>query len=247
MTTGFMYRYCNVISVILLTSAFVFLPLELSAQNYLDIQAELYGIPKKSKFHSSSRGSYNNPLALFNATKGVSQEVIGHIRSDKGVSFAGPAAVNKLLYDSSVAPTKSSITVEQKMQQMIEKNTTIKPIPACSRAKTEKTSSFFKAKNNDKNRVYFDTLYISHKDIPLDPQEALGINVNIVPYYEGEKRVSTLAIQGLNIPCLPYRLRSSGQFYFKHYGTDALKNYTSKPDAEGDLKQSVNSLFRERS
>lgn len=192
----------------------------------------LSGVPETSRFHK-------NPPSLLMATENLSQTVISHLRADKGIDIKPlSVAPAKSLSLSGSVPKDTEKTVTEAKSEMIRRNTSVSPIPECKKDELEKKPSGYKPKSkNERGLVFFDVLFIERKDLPLDPEVVFGDQTKVFPFSVEDKTPLAQSIEGLNLPCLPYRIRGTPLNFIRAKGVSALKNYSKDPNGNGELHE----------
>lgn len=83
--------------------------------------------------------------------------------------------------------------------------------------------------------VMLDRIFIPEGLIPLNPEEELGSNIDLVPLpQDSTESVVKTRFEIYEVPCVPYRMRVTNTGTFYHSGHDALKNYDSDPNGKGE-------------
>ncbi|RMD86705.1 MAG: hypothetical protein D6808_02700, partial [Candidatus Dadabacteria bacterium] len=106
-----------------------------------------------------------------------------------------------------------------------------RPIPLCAENRTEKKGR--KLKGGDKDKVLLDKLFIRKGKLPLSYRDYFGRTVEAFETDLEGKSLGSMVASGMNIPCVPYRIRVVGGIAYRHMGKDALKNYDGKPHGKG--------------
>lgn len=83
--------------------------------------------------------------------------------------------------------------------------------------------------------VMLDRIFIPEGLIPLNPEEELGSNIDLVPLSQDfNDSVIETKFEIYEVPCVPYRMRVTNNGTFYHSGHDALKNYDLDPNGKGE-------------
>lgn len=88
------------------------------------------------------------------------------------------------------------------------------------------------------NKVpYSDMLFVAEDLVPIDPEEAFGPNVRIIPYEAvlEPNQYPLLMMEIYDVPCLPYRIRVTNLARYTDTGLNALKLYSGGPAHKGKL------------
>jgi len=78
-----------------------------------------------------------------------------------------------------------------------------------------------------------DYLYIERKDLPEDPHRYFGKSTIIYLFDSNPMNPVPHMARGMGVPCLPFRLRGTSRYIFRHEGRPALLNYDENLDGEG--------------
>jgi hypothetical protein len=78
--------------------------------------------------------------------------------------------------------------------------------------------------DND-DRVLNDRLFVASELNPLDPDEIYGVGVKIYQYGSGVGEEQYTYQEIYQVPCLPFRIRSTSWGEIQYFGNDALKRY----------------------
>lgn len=211
---------------------------------------ERYGVPPASRFFARLGAALPGRSNIFDDTaqsaKPPPQTVIKHLRSTKGIPFPPPEQ------QAGPRPSKEYFTKgvdkairmrAEKMNEAMKKTLVPHDLPDCRAAKTETRSAKTK---NDQEKIFFDMLFIRKEMIPLNADEVFGKKTLIRSFRLDKATPSTLSAIGLNVPCLPYRMRVTNAGVFKHQGIDALKNYDSGPSGPGVLSDVMQQIAARR-
>ena len=125
-------------------------------------------------------------------------------------------------------------------------------LPACYDHKTEKKKipkdpALIKKlgggqalKNENNDTVFIDLLFVAEGDFPISPGEVFGRQVAVRKVTD-EDTQAAIAIrkmaQSVGATCLPYRIRITPDYLFKHFGTEALKNFDKNPGGKGKFHE----------
>ncbi len=89
--------------------------------------------------------------------------------------------------------------------------------------------------DGDDSVTYIDRLFVSEDLVPLDSSEVYGPKASLIPYGPNEPKATFIRMEIYRVPCVPYRMRSTGKADYIDTGTNALKNYTANPAGKGVL------------
>lgn len=215
------------------------------------------GIPPSSRFYKNfshfTAGKFSDKEFVHEAILAMPKDprVIKHLRSDKGIPFPDAAALEsasprKQNRTAVSAESKAAMLGVQKKASaaMLKRATTVRDIPNCREDKTEKSPNSARGDGRDPSAVLFDMLFVRKNNVPLDPDEAFGKRTLVLPFQENVKTLASIATAGIKIPCLPYRLRGTGSFFYKDQGLNALKNYDANQNGPGVLNETVKAKYR---
>ncbi len=118
-------------------------------------------------------------------------------------------------------------------QKAAQEQFTIPPLPKCLHSYTDKTELQPRVKGREKE-IIGDFLFVTPKHATTSSKEIFGDSVKLIVYDSSKPSPFGLLAKNYEVSCLPYRVRSTGTFLFKHYGEDALKNFNGDPHGEGE-------------
>ena len=118
-------------------------------------------------------------------------------------------------------------------QQAVRDQFTIPPLPSCLLSYTDKTELSPKVEGREKD-IIGDFLFVGPKHATTNSKEIFGESVHLIVYDSSKPSPFGLLAKNYQVSCLPYRIRSTGTFLFKHYGEHALRNYNGDPHGDGE-------------
>jgi len=112
-----------------------------------------------------------------------------------------------------------------------------RPIERCAESKTvkERLPGAAHGPKDKEKKVMLDLLFMNKDDIPREPDEAFGREVEMRPYEAGSLEPTSIYIDKVGTKCLPYRLRITRDFQIQDYGLNAMFNYDDDPFGKGKL------------
>jgi hypothetical protein len=110
---------------------------------------------------------------------------------------------------------------------------TLPDLPRCLHSHTEKTALRPKVSGREKE-VLGDFLFVTPTHSTTNSKEIFGESVELIVYDSSKPSPFGLLAKSYEVTCLPYRIRSTGTFLFKHYGEDALRNFNGDPHGDGE-------------
>lgn len=118
-------------------------------------------------------------------------------------------------------------------QKAAREQFTIPPLPSCLLSYTDKTELSQKVDGRE-SAVIGDFLFVGPKHITTNSKEIFGESVHLIVYDSSKPSPFGLLAKNYQVSCLPYRIRSTGTFLFKHYGEHALRNFNGDPHGDGE-------------
>jgi len=174
--------------------------------------------------------------------------VIRHYRMPQGVPILTPTPIPETRieelrreFEAEVARVRAEETPTPPKK--------LSPLRSCSGTSTEKTprKSLIKGTKkkeekggpkDDTDNILYDLVVVKEKDAPSDPDIVFGTRARVIAYPEsGDVQGLLEMIEPFKIECLPYRIRVTRKFRYRHKGEDALKNYDEKADGKGKLHE----------
>ena len=89
--------------------------------------------------------------------------------------------------------------------------------------------------DGDDGVILVDKLFVSEDLVPVDPQEVFGAETLLIPYGPKEDKGTLIRMEIYRVPCVPYRMRTTGKGDYIDTGLNALKNYDANPSGKGVL------------
>lgn len=173
--------------------------------------------------------------------------VVRHYRMPQGVPIPAPTPVpNEFIEDVQKEIEAELARVQAEPTAPPKK---LMSLRSCGVTSTEKTPRKSLVKHtpkkaekgtpkDDTENILYDLLVLREKDAPSDSGIIFGTETRVVAYPEnGDVSVLLEMLEPFKIECLPYRLRVTRSFYYRHKGEDALKNYDEKADGKGKLHE----------
>lgn len=223
-------------------------------------QAELskaIGLPKDSKFYAaffdsteepkkSSPPIMNRALDPAAAEDKKTAQIIRHYRGTEGQPFTPPPSREKVLAASKLKAddVKKMLDIAKdawKLQVQVLP-TPPKNMPTCMLNKTEKVA-IPKTPKTQPNQLLFDYLFLQKDDLPIDPAKAFGKKTSVFEYESFESASAYLAL-AVKATCMPYRIRVTGKYIYRHFGLNALYNFDQQYDGKGKLDKSIAEKFK---
>lgn len=148
-----------------------------------------------------------------------------HVRSNEGIPFPRTEEV-VLAPPPPFPPLPTSVMIENPPQPEYHKP------PKCERSETTREALLDPDGSKDE-LVLSDVLYIPEHLVPLDPQEVLGSKVVVYPYGPNSGQGINIRMYYDNVPCVPYRIRSTNKARYFDRGDVALNNFDQQPSGRG--------------
>lgn len=174
--------------------------------------------------------------------------VIRHYRMPQGVIIPTPTPVPQSFIDETRRRLEAELA-----RSLAEQTPTppkkLSPLRSCGGTSTEKTprKSLIKGTKkkeekrdpkDDTDNILYDLVVVKAKDAPSDPDIVFGTRARVIAYPEsGDVQGLLEMIEPFKIECVPYRIRVTRKFRYRHKGEDALKNYDEKADGKGKLHE----------
>lgn len=119
-------------------------------------------------------------------------------------------------------------------------------IPPCRESGTEKLQLSELPATPDLQNSALDILFVDEKLAQRDLDEIYGENIEIVSVGEGPGNFGAMSAQSVGAACLPYRMRVTSRFTYRHRGEDAVKDYREDVDGVGTLSERAKALLGKR-
>lgn len=139
----------------------------------------------------------------------------------------------KYLEDNKERALQIAMEKIQEGQQAAREQFTIPPLPSCLLSYTDKTELRQKVEGRETD-IIGDFLFVGPQHITTNSKEIFGESVHLIVYDSSKPSPFGLLAKNYEVSCLPYRIRSTGTFLFKHYGEHALRNYNGDPHGDGE-------------
>jgi hypothetical protein len=156
---------------------------------------------------------------------------ISHVKGEEGKPFPAP---DQVIFQPQPTPSASSQSTENPAPlwspEPYERPT------ACERNETIRTEH---TPGGDDSTIYVDRLFLSEELVPLDSGEVYGSKAVLIPYGPNESEGTMVRMSIYRVPCVPYRMRSTGAADYIDTGINALTNYTANPAGKGILHSFV--------
>jgi len=152
---------------------------------------------------------------------------LSHSKGQEGIPFPDPSQV-VLKPPPTDAPGESSQPTPAPVWSP-------EPYERPGRCEKNETKRIEHTPHGDDSVTYIDTLFVSEDLVPLDTSEVYGPQVSISPYGPNESQATFVRMEVWRVPCVPYRMRSTGKADYIDTGINALKNYTANPAGKGVL------------
>ena len=104
-----------------------------------------------------------------------------------------------------------------------------------TRCERNETTRIEHTPDGDDTKTYLDYLFVSEDLVPIDVGEVYGGKVSLIPYGPHEEKGTFVRMKIYRVPCVPYRMRTTGKADYVDTGLNALKNYDTNPSGKGSL------------
>jgi len=161
-------------------------------------------------------------------------QVIKHIRGRDGVPFPDRKDIFPKV-EVEIDEEYAMEVIGKYLQNQLEatkKQLKLAPLPNCTESTTSKKERRFFTEDNEA-KVTFDMLYLAPEQIPQSYREFFGQGVMVRSYDPRRPDPFAYAARNSNVDCLPYRIRTTGRYVFRHKGDEALKNFDEDPNGKG--------------
>lgn len=177
-------------------------------------------------------------LPLAPAKKETSRTTLIHMRKEGGgkpiISMQEVMTPQIELLESKMDEIiRTAHQTVKESQKKIIKQFAIPELPRCLRSHTDKTALKPKVTGREKE-IISDFLFVAPTHATTNSKEIFGESVEFIVYDSSKPSPFGLLAKNYQVSCLPYRVRSTGTFLFKHYGDDALKNFNGDPHGDGE-------------
>ncbi len=215
------------------------------------------GVPKDSRFYGNFFEPTDNKVKTTLPPKNKSfsanaaeeakiSQVIRHYRGTAGQPFTPPPTSEQVLAASRLKKEDVEKILEiakdsWKLPLQVLP-TPQKVMPTCMINKTEKVA-IPKTPKTKPNQLIFDYLFVQKDDMPIDPGKAFGKRTSVFEYETAEHAAAYLAM-AVKATCLPYRIRVTGKYIYRHFGVSALYNFDQQYDGKGKLDKSIAEKFK---
>lgn len=152
---------------------------------------------------------------------------LSHSKGQEGIPFPDPSQVVLQPF-----PTEAPGELQQPTQAPIWSPEPYERPGRCERNETKRKEH---TPTGNDSVTYIDTLFLSEDLVPLDSSEVYGPRVSLIPYGPNESEATFVRMEVYRVPCVPYRMRSTGKADYIDTGVNALKNYTANPAGKGVL------------
>ncbi|MBN8549122.1 MAG: hypothetical protein J0M12_07405 [Deltaproteobacteria bacterium] len=218
-------------------------PIELTPEMIEQFAAQL-GIDPKGPRMQKILAAHYNPEGEVALAENVNldeqpetpQQVIRHIRGKEGIAFPSKDSILLPFTLTEEKVTKSLDNYFATLEKNAERNLKVPTLPNCKTDVTTQTATSYDREDN-REQVLLDLLFMRKEDIPLDPKEVFGHRVVMRPYYTDKPNVDSLSAIGVGITCLPTRMRVTRSFVMRDEGKNALKNYDKDPHGAGEYHE----------
>ena len=181
---------------------------------------------QREKEQASKTKSKDNGKLLFHLVK-----------SKGGDEIVSDKALKKKIKDKIA---RKLPTLKERAQKAFDKQTTLakaklklEKLPKCKKDSTERTETpgipeQFREKHSH------DVLIVSPKYDTQSAEDLFGENIQLIVYDTSKPNSLGFIAKGLQATCLPFRVRSTGEFLYQHQGEHAVRNYDGDPHGEGE-------------
>lgn len=152
-----------------------------------------------------------------------SSNIIGHYRGKEGQEFSAPKHIElDLETDDDSLSTGVALGGDDPLK--------LSEIRDCIAPKT--TSKQLDLSREEAEGFKADLLFIRTEKVPLDPYAAFGNDIELRPFSVKDPFISAYSAKMMNIPCLPFRIRTRDGVQYFHEGEPALRNYDVNRNGE---------------
>lgn len=175
-------------------------------------------------------------------TAGKSPEIIKHIRSQRGVPFPAERPVDKRIFTESES-YKQALKINQKLmsKEMFDVEFSAPKLPKCEYSKTMGLP-LPNSQGSPLQNAPMDVLFLSEPP-PLDAAEIFGKNTHIYEYSTQTRDYISYLSGYIGVHCLPFRVRQTESHVFWDMGLNALKNYESDPNGQGEFHAYIQAKY----
>jgi len=168
----------------------------------------------------------------------TSQNLFAHVRKESG----GKPVITKeeimephlkFMRENKEKALQIAMEKIKEGQKAAREQFTIPPLPNCLLSYTDTTELTQKVEGRE-TAIIGDFLFVGPKHITTNSKEIFGESVHLIVYDSSKPSPFGLLAKNYQVSCLPYRIRSTGTFLFKHYGEHALRNYNGDPHGDGE-------------
>jgi len=235
------------------------IPLQLRAEEERDLR------PEKIKFYAEQfkldpesrhmkrfmerREDDNAMVERWSAPK----KIIKHIRGETGTAFPTEEQCHEYVrtHERDLMDPKQEAMMMDKLRKEqpflpkleIEDPDAVPNLPTCKSDYWERIPTEQGDPDRDMEVVY-DMLWVPPSaSLPSDFEVVFGLKTVVRPYYAKDPDAPTYAAAGLNITCLPTRIRATRAMAFRYEGASALKNYDKDPYGPGEMHPLMQELL----
>lgn len=174
---------------------------------------------------------------------------IRHYVSSQGELIAPNPEISKNFLSRFKVDLKSTLDFSARGRAAVEKtsadvknlmNTPHDSMMPCLENKTVRIEMKFPG-SEESDFVFSDYLVVPRADLPNKVEGAFGQNVMLFVYdFDDPKSPVTDIARGLGASCVPFRIRGTGRYVYRHFGKEALRNYDEVPtkDPKGKKERS---------
>ena len=166
--------------------------------------------------------------------------IVKHLRGKEGIPLPGPMDL-RLPFEVTKESLEEGVKEYTKfLGELGEKALEIPELPSCDKSNTTKERLVPKGmKVPQANTIVFDMIFLPKGKEPLSAKEYFGQRVVTGGYTNESQNGPSYIALSLGAKCLPYRIRATNEFVFKHEGEAALKNYDKNPHGKGKLHKAL--------
>ena len=183
----------------------------------------------KTYREQAARISQMREELTWDGTRGIQdlEHPLSHSKGQEGIPFPDPSQV--------VLQPRPTDVPGESPQPTPAPVWSPEPYERPGRCEKNETKRIEHTPHGDDSVTYIDTLFVSEDLVPLDSGEVYGPQVSLSPYGPNESKATFVRMEVYRVPCVPYRMRSTGKADYIDTGINALKNYTANPAGKGVL------------
>ncbi|WKZ57213.1 MAG: hypothetical protein QY326_00715 [Bdellovibrionota bacterium] len=214
--------------------------------------AKVLGIPARGRHmdrliqnFNSGRAYQGEPMHSPDDDEEETPTIFRHLRGDEGIALPSPDQMPVLARFGEKEQAQAVARQQQYNDDLHKELTTPIKIPECKESGTEKVQLSTLPQTDPRLRESaLDILFVQKKLMQQNLDEVLGENVEIVTVDEAAGDFGAMSAKGIGAECLPYRVRVTAAYTYRHRGEDAVKDYREDPHGKGKLHDRARALLR---